>query len=113
MGMGQRARLGNPIPKCPVNGSTGNQTFGFAHVCWPFSECSQKLTRGELCLPLFIYLFIHSFPLFSMGTKLHIHAYIIFPLIVALQCKYLDIVLSATQQDLIVNPFQEQYSWHP
>ena len=43
-----------------------------------------------------------------MGTKLHTHVYIIFPPIVMLQCKYLDIVLSATQQVLIVNPFQEQ-----
>ena len=43
-----------------------------------------------------------------MGTQLYIHIYIIFPPIVVLQSKYLDIVLSATQQDLIVNPFQEQ-----
>ena len=43
-----------------------------------------------------------------MGTKLYIHAYINFPPIVMLWCKYLDIVLSTTQQDLIVNPFQEQ-----
>ena len=43
-----------------------------------------------------------------MGTNLHIHAYILFPPIVVLWCKYLDIVLNATQQDLIVNPFQEQ-----
>ena len=43
-----------------------------------------------------------------MGTKLHLHVYIFFPPIVLLQCKYLDIVLNATQQDLIVNPFQEQ-----
>ena len=47
------------------------------------------------------------FPLFSMGTKILIHVYIIFSPIV-LRCKYLDIVLSATQQDLITNPFQEQ-----
>ena len=53
------------------------------------------------------YLFIY-FPLYSMGTRLHIHAYIIFPPIVMFRCKYLDIVLNATQQDLIVNPLQEQ-----
>ena len=51
---------------------------------------------------------IFFFPLYSMEIKLHIHVYIIFPPIVVLRCKYLDIVLSATQQDLIVNPFQEQ-----
>ena len=43
-----------------------------------------------------------------MGNKLHIQIYILFPPIVVLRCMYLDIVLSATQQDLIVNPFQEQ-----
>ena len=41
-----------------------------------------------------------------MGTKLNLHVYIFFPPIVLLQYKYLDIVLNATQQDLIVNPFQ-------
>ena len=43
-----------------------------------------------------------------MGTQLHIHVYIIFSPIVMLRSKYLDIVLSATQQDLIFNPFQKQ-----
>ena len=38
-----------------------------------------------------------------MGTKLHIHVYILFPLTVVLGYKYLDIVLNATQQDLTVN----------
>ena len=68
---------------------------------------------------LFIYLFFiyflllfpqHSyfFPLYSLGTQLPIHAYLIFSPIVVLHCKYLDIVLSAAQQDLIVNPFQAQ-----
>ena len=55
-----------------------------------------------------LFYFIYLFPLYNMGSKLHIHVYIIFPPIVMLQCKYLDIVLNATQQDLIVNPFQEQ-----
>ena len=36
-----------------------------------------------------------------MGTQLHIHVYINFPPIVVLHCKYLDIVFSATQQDLM------------
>ena len=43
-----------------------------------------------------------------MGTKLHIHVYTLFPSILVLPCKYLDIVLNATQQDLTVNLFQEQ-----
>ena len=40
-----------------------------------------------------------------MGAKIHLHVYIFFPTVL-LQYKYLDIVLNATQQDLIVNPFQ-------
>ena len=52
------------------------------------------------CLILFI--FLYFFPLYSMRTKLHIHVYIILPPIVVLQCKYLDIFLNATQQDLTV-----------
>ena len=39
-----------------------------------------------------------------MGTQLHIYVYTLFPPVVVLQCKYLDMVLNATQQDLIVNP---------
>ena len=42
-----------------------------------------------------------------MGTKLYLHVHIFFsPPFVLLQYEYLDIVLNATQQDLIVNPFQ-------
>ena len=41
-----------------------------------------------------------------MGTKLLFHVYIFSPPFVLLQYKYLDIVLDATQQDLLVNPFQ-------
>ena len=41
-----------------------------------------------------------------MGTKFLLHVYIFSPPFVLLQYKYLDIVLNATQQDLLVNPFQ-------
>ena len=42
-----------------------------------------------------------------MGAKIHLHEYVFFsPLFVLLQYKYLDIVLNATQRDLIVSPFQ-------
>ena len=57
-----------------------------------------------MLLPLHTFFFL----LYSMGTQLDIHVYIIFSPIVMLHCKYLDIVLSATQQDLIVSPFQKQ-----
>ena len=46
--------------------------------------------------------------MYSIGTQLYIHVYIIFSPVVRLWSNYLDIVLSATQQDLIVNPFLEQ-----
>ena len=59
-------------------------------------------------LDVFLFFISFIFLLYSMGTKLHMHVYILFPLIVVLQCKYLDIVLNAAQQDLTVNPFQEQ-----
>ena len=59
---------------------------------------------GKNLLLFFVNLFI--FPLYSMGAKIHLHVYIFFPPFVVFQCKYLDIVLNATQQDLIVNPFQ-------
>ena len=42
-----------------------------------------------------------------MRAKIHLHEYGFFsPPFVLLQYKYLDIVLNATQQDLIVSPFQ-------
>ena len=42
-----------------------------------------------------------------MGAKIHLHVYFFFfPPFVLLQYKYLDIVLNATQRDVIVNPFQ-------
>ena len=59
-------------------------------------------------LPIYSTFFNLFFPLYSMGTKLHIHVYILFPPIVVLRCKYLDIVLNATQQNVIINPFQQQ-----
>ena len=40
-----------------------------------------------------------------MVTQLHIHLHILFSHITMLHRKWLDIVPSATQQDLIANPF--------
>ena len=45
-----------------------------------------------------------------MVTQLHIHVHIQFSHIIILHHKGLDIIPSATQQDLIANPFQRQYS---
>ena len=44
-----------------------------------------------------------------MVTQLHIHVHILFSPIIMLQHKWLDIVPSSIQQDLIANPFQRQY----
>ena len=49
-----------------------------------------------------------SFLLYSMVTQLHIHVYILFSHIIMLHHKWLNIVPSATQQDLIASPFQKQ-----
>ena len=43
-----------------------------------------------------------------MVIHLHTHVYILFIPIIMLHHKWLDIGLSATQQDLIANPFQKQ-----
>ena len=59
------------------------------------------LENLPLCDQVYIFPFFF-FQLYSMGTKLQIHVYILFPPIVLLQCKYLHIVFNATQQDLIV-----------
>lgn len=45
-----------------------------------------------------------------MVIQLHIHVHILFSHIIMLHCKWLDIVPSATQEDLIANPFQRQSS---
>ena len=47
------------------------------------------------------------FLLYSMVSQLHKHVYILFSPIIMLHHKWLDIVPSATQQDLIANPFQK------
>lgn len=48
------------------------------------------------------------FLLYSMVTQLHIHVHILLSHIIMFHHKWLDIVPSATQQGLIVNPFQRQ-----
>jgi len=54
--------------------------------------------------------YITFFLLYSMVTQLHIHVRILFLHIIMLHHKWLDVVPSATQQDLIANPFQRQQS---
>ena len=65
---------------------------------------------AHVCFFVIYYLFIHFFffLLYSMVTKLRIHVRTGFHHIVVWQCKYLDRILNATQQDLIVHPFQDQ-----
>ena len=65
------------------------------------------------CVSFLFFLFppniIYFFLLYSMVTPSHIHVYILFPHIVMLHHKWLDMVPRATQQDLIAHPFQRQY----
>ena len=49
-----------------------------------------------------------NFLLCIMVTQLYIYVYILFSPIILLNHKWLDIVLRATQQDFIANPFQRQ-----
>ena len=49
------------------------------------------------------------FPLYSMVTQLRKDVYIIFSPIVMLCCKYLEIVLRDTPQDITVNLFKKKY----
>ena len=60
------------------------------------------------CIFLFIFIFFIS-PLYSKGVRLSLHVYIaitvFLPLFLGLQHEYLDIVLNAIQQDLLVNLF--------
>ena len=49
-----------------------------------------------------------NFPLHSKVTQSHIHVYILFSHIIMLHHKWLDIVPSAIQQDLIAYPLQMQ-----
>ena len=46
---------------------------------------------------------------YSMVTQSHIHVHILFSHIIMLHHKWLDIVPSATEQELIANPFQRQW----
>ena len=50
----------------------------------------------------------YFFPLYSMVTQLHIQVYILFSHLIMIHYKWLDIVPSDTQQDLIAKPFQKQ-----
>ena len=85
----------------------------FKCVCvYIYNILSSILGIYFLIIYLFIFIVIsptHFFPLYNMGTQLHIYLYILFSPIVMLLCKSLDLVLSAIQQDLIVHPFQMQY----
>jgi len=58
---------------------------------------------------IFLYIIFFIFPLYSKGVRLYFHVYITItffpPPFVLLQHEYLDKVLSAIQQDLLVNLF--------
>ena len=68
---------------------------------------------GLLVLSFFLLYFPNTllfFLLYSTVTQIHIHVYILFSPMTMLHHQRLDIIPSATQQDLIANPFQRQSS---
>ena len=79
------------------------------------SQIYAELRVGDNCFILMIFIFsvtaglqccVH-FLLCSKVTQSHIHVYVLFSHIL-LRHEGLDIVPSATQQDLIASPFQRQ-----
>ena len=75
-----------------------------------YSKVTQSHTHT-----IYIFLFFNCyfpntniFLLYSMVTQLHIHMYILFSPIIMLHHKWPDILLSATQKDLIAKPCQKQ-----
>ena len=105
----------------------------FVHFCFYFlclrrhiPKSITKISTKEFLLPIFssrsfmvsvltFYLFFYCYfpstiflPLYSMETQLHIHVNILFSHIIMFHHKWLDIVPSDTQQDLIAHPFQRQ-----
>jgi len=87
-------------------------------LCYFFFLCCAKTFKFSLiCLFLFFndsYLFpvlvysVLSILLYSTVTQSHIHIYIPFSYVIMLHHKWLDIVPSAIQQDLIAYKFQRQ-----
>ena len=69
-----------------------------------------KLQVYSIVIPSFFLFFFFIFPLYSKGVRLSLHVYITItffpPPFLLLQHEYLDIVLNAIQQDLLVNLFQ-------
>ena len=67
-----------------------------------FSSLGKNLFIFRLVISFLLLFPQYSFFLLcSMGTQLHIHVYILFSPIIMLRRKWLDMVLRATQQDLI------------
>ena len=85
---------------------------------FPITLCIGGVNLGFSFFFFFIMIFIFyiiaglqcsvNFPLYSKVTQPQIHVYIIFYHIIMLHYKWLNIVPSAIQQDLIAYPFQMQ-----
>ena len=82
-------------------------SFGVYFILF-FLAFNKKIFLGVIIFLIVISQYIFFFLLYSMVTKLHIHVCTGLHRIVVWQCKYLDRILNATQQDLIVHPFQDQ-----
>ena len=73
----------------------------------PLSVASFETIFSHSVVCLFLFFFV--FPLYIKGVRLSLHVYIAItvfpPPFLLLQHEYLDIVLNAVQQDLLVNLF--------
>ena len=86
----------------------------------PLENIFFQIAIAFLCIFLLFYIMIFfiidvlqcsvNFLLYSKVTHLHIHVEILFSHTILLHHKWLDIVPSATQQDLIDNPFPRHSS---
>ena len=72
-------------------------------MCLSLQDYRKK--QADIGSTLFVCLFVSNVQHGDQVTHTCIH---IFPPIVVLRCKFLDMALNVTQWDLIVNPFQEQ-----
>ena len=95
-----------------LSGHAGVDGAGLERSTWCMLPLWGRVTNMKfVCFLFFIFINLF-FPLYNMGTKLHIHVYIIFPPIVVLRCKYLDNrckgclqIVSALRRQLIDSPF--------
>ena len=110
----------NPLNLCIFTNNDSNldqKIHSIRFICLKFIWLTVKKTKRERivleqkflkhCFFLFFFYFlIYFFSAVQHGIQVTLTCIHFFPSFVLLQYKYVDIVLNATQQNLIVNPFQ-------